>query len=397
MRQVSNSLLTLCPIPFAFPNASAFPRDIAGVNGFRFTPFFIRRENAPFQICILPGLSCSPRSIVRIGLGEGSVRNLLHAVRFVLPVLALIILFAPALNAAHALVVALKQDVAVGSDVICLGDIADIHGLDSDAAGRLGRVELGPSPEFGKISEWSRQQIYAKIPNSLVRGGLSFEGAPAVQIRRQGKHLRPDDIAGALKGYITATTLWKEAEIEIRAIGNLNEIELPPGDTQLRLGPGTTAVGRNRLLVNFEAIQEEKVQRSFWINVDISIRARVLTAARKIPYNIAITSEDIAESIVDIADFRNAYIRQSDELIGKVSRRGFSPGDLFTREAFTDPFLVRHGETVQLRLERNGIVLVASAKAEQDGKLGQTIVVRNLEFSTALKAKVVGPGSVKIQ
>ena len=47
-----------------------------------------------------------------------------------------------------------------------------------------------------------------------------------------------------------------------------------------------------------------------------------------------------------------------------------------TSEAFSDPFLVHHGETVQLRLERNGILLTSSARAEQDGRLGQVIVVR---------------------
>jgi flagella basal body P-ring formation protein FlgA len=41
-------------------------------------------------------------------------------------------------------------------------------------------------------------------------------------------------------------------------------------------------------------------------------------------------------------------------------------------------------------------VVTTPAKAEQDGKLGQVITVRNLESSAALKAQVIGPGSVRI-
>jgi len=313
-----------------------------------------------------------------------------------LPVLCLFLLCAPVLSAAHALVVDLKREAVVDAEIVRLGDIADVRGSDSGTAVRMGRIELGPSPEFGKVSELSRWQIQSRIPHSFSSMGLSFEGAPSVQIKRQGKHINASDITGALLSYVTSTTQWKDSEIQIRAVGNLDEIELPPGDVQLRLGPGTTPVGRNRLLVPMESVQDGKTLASFWITADIAIHARVLTAARKIPYNRALSLEDVAESDVDITDFRNSYFRQADDLIGKVSRRSFAPGTPLTHDSFTDPILVRHGETVQLRLERNGILLTASAKAEQDGKLGQTIIVRNLEFSTALKAKVTGPGVVKI-
>jgi flagella basal body P-ring formation protein FlgA len=396
MKQVSNSLLTLYPIPFAFPDASAFPRDIAGANGRRFTPFYICRKKAPFQNCRLPGLSCSPRSFVRIGLGEGSVRSLLLCLQVALSLSVFILSGAPGFSAAQTLVIDLKHEAAVASDMVHLGDIANVHGSDSSAVTRLNQVALGSVPEFGRVSEMTRQEISSRMPGSFSAAGLSFEGASSVQIRRRGQHLNPDDITEALLGYIEATTFWERSEIKIQAIGNLNEIELPPGDIQLRLGSGTTPVGRNRLLVPMEGIRDGKTVRSFWIPVDVSIHARILTASRKIPYSRLLTPDDVVESVVDITDFRNAYVRQAADLIGKVSRRSFAAGAPLTREAFTDPIIVRHGETVQLRLEKNGILLTAPAKAEQDGKLGQIIIVRNLEFSTALKAQVTGAGVVKI-
>jgi len=49
-----------------------------------------------------------------------------------------------------------------------------------------------------------------------------------------------------------------------------------------------------------------------------------------------------------------------------------------------------------LRLQRNGIVLLSRGRAEQDGKLGQIIRVRNLDFSNVLKAQVTGRSEVML-
>jgi flagella basal body P-ring formation protein FlgA len=122
-----------------------------------------------------------------------------------------------------------------------------------------------------------------------------------------------------------------------------------------------------------------------------------LIASNKIPSGRVITSQDVIKQTVEISDLRGSYYRELDDIVGKVSRRIFSSGDLLTRESFTEPLLVKTGETVRLRLERDGIVLTSLAKAEQDGKLGQMIRVRNIDYSTLLKAQVTGRAEVKLQ
>jgi flagella basal body P-ring formation protein FlgA len=94
---------------------------------------------------------------------------------------------------------------------------------------------------------------------------------------------------------------------------------------------------------------------------------------------------------------RLSYARDPQEILGKVSRRGLLSGDLLDRDTFTEPLLVHNGETVRLRLEREGIMLTSLAKAAQDGRLGQFIRVRSLDFSTLLKVQVTGRAEVKMQ
>jgi len=71
--------------------------------------------------------------------------------------------------------------------------------------------------------------------------------------------------------------------------------------------------------------------------------------------------------------------------------------EAITREVLTSPYLVRSGDTVRLRFEQSGVSLATLVRAEQSGKLGQVIRVRNLDFMRSVKAQVVGPGEVKAQ
>ena len=227
--------------------------------------------------------------------------------------------------------------------------------------------------------------------------GIVFEGPAAVQVRIQGRPADPGEIEAVLKSSLSQATSWKASEIDIRLTGSLKGIELPPGDCELRLTSNPTIAGRRKILALIEVNKSGKTLRSFWVGAELTVHASILAASKKIPAEKIITSDDFVEKSAEIPDLRAAYARHPEDILGKASRRSFSPGEPLIREAFLDPFLVRHGETVQLRLERNGILLVSQARAEQDGRLGQIIMVRNLDFSSTLKAQVTGRATVRMQ
>jgi flagellar basal body P-ring formation protein FlgA len=398
MKQVSNSLLTLYPIHFKLPEAPAIPRDIAGVNGRHLTPFFVHRRNAGEQSCILPDLSCPPRCNVRSRLGEGRIRSLLHGISCFF--LTAWMLLAPArmLTGAESVTIRLKEEAAVRSPMVFLKDVADLQGAESNRLRVLEQITLGQAPAFGAATVLSRHQIQERIESEADSlAGVNWTGAAAVQVRLQGRPADFNDVAPVLKSHLDGKTLWAGSEIKIRSIVGLKGIELPPEAFELRVSSNTTLAGRNRILAPVEIWEAGKIMRCFWITAEISVRSAILIASQKIPLQKIITPDDVVETVTELPDLRAAYARHPEDLIGKASRRSFSAGDPLTREAFSDPILVRHGETVRVRLERNGIVLTSMAKAEQDGKLGQVISVRNLESSAPLKAQVTGRAAVKMQ
>jgi flagellar basal body P-ring formation protein FlgA len=398
MKQASNSLLTYFATPFIrMPHAQA-SREKASVYGRRFAHFLECQEKMNRFRYFLLGLSCVPRDIVRIRLHEGRIRSLLYGMAMAFVLLVSGQMLVPNLTAGERLLIYLKEEASIASSNVLLKDVADLRGPDVQQIEKLAQTTIAESPVFGETAVVNRHQI-----EKIVQGAVgflpsgTFAGATAVRIRVQGRQITADEINPILKSHILQTTSWKESEISIRSMGNLKGIELPPTGAEFRILTSSAVIGSRNLLVPLEILQDGKILRSYWITAEIGVRAEVLTAARRIPAGKMITLDDIEIKFAEIPDLRASYACDPKDVLGKVSRRSFLPGFLLTGDAFANPLLVRSGETVRLQLERDGIMLTSLAKAEQDGRLGQLIRVRSLDFSTFLKAQVTGRAEVRMR
>lgn len=268
--------------------------------------------------------------------------------------------------------------------------------LRSLVRSRLGEGRIRSLFHGIRVIAWSflAVSLAAAIAQAAVGAGVN-ENAAAVGESAQIS--AADKLAPLIKAHLQNTTDWKESEIVIRSVSNLSGIASAPADSELRIASAKPLIGQKYISIPIEVVHAGQVLRSCWVSADIAVRTEVLTAARQIPSGKILGVEDVAMKSMEIPDLRMPYCRTPEEALGRISRRRFSEGEALTCEHFAEPFLVRSGETVRLRLERDGIVLTALAKAEQDGKLGQMIRVRNLDFSTPLKARVTGRAEVTMQ
>jgi flagellar basal body P-ring formation protein FlgA len=399
MKQASNSLLILDPIPFtASTSVLASPRAKAGTNHRHLNPFCLSWKSLKPFGSILPGISCSPRNFVYSWLGEGRIRSLLHGIYCALLVVCAIASSIKIAPGAESFVINLKEEASIESGAILLKDVADLYGPDRDTIEKLSIINLGASPEFGLAKTLSRRQINESIKAAISPlDDIQFSGGTAVQVRIKGRPVDPGEIAVLLKSHIVKTTSWKDSEIEIRSIGNLHGLELPLDGAELRFSQTPAVMGHRNITALFEIVQAGKTLRRLWVAAEIVVRVDAWVAAKKILLGQIVESNDFVKQTASIDDFRTTYVRTLDEVVGKIAGRNFSQGELIVREAFKDPFLIKRGETVQLRLERDGVMLTSQARAEEDGRLGQMIRVRNLEFSNVLKAQVMGRSQVMLQ
>jgi len=204
-------------------------------------------------------------------------------------------------------------------------------------------------------------------------------------------------VVRAVRSYIAATTPWLEEEIEVLRVEGLNGAALPAdaaGCAVVQKNPPTTF---KNLILPVECSSAGGPRRTFWVVAQISIRARVVLAARRLAFGSAIGAEDVIEETTLLSDPRQVYLRSSSEALGRLLRRPLSPGDPLTRESVTEPLLVRSGDSVRLTLERGLVRLAARGRAEQNGRIHEVIRVRNLDFSSTVLARITGRGEVRIE
>ncbi len=269
-----------------------------------------------------------------------------------------------------------------------------------EGSSALSRALLGmPYPlrskSHSRLGEGSVRRLSATIVASLLF--MFFFLTPHVSMSARGIGPETGALAGAVRIHVASSTAWKETQVEVRSVGLVNEIQIPAGTTEFRVTPGTAVNTLRNLILPMEALTDGKPQMTFWVYADIRVHSPVVQAARRVTYGSTITADDVRVAETELSDLRVEYLRSSDEAIGKTLRRSLSPGDPLTRDSLVSPLLVHSGEIVRLLLQSGKISLAASVRAEQNGRLGQTIRVRNLDFSRSIKALVTGRGEVRVE
>jgi flagella basal body P-ring formation protein FlgA len=92
----------------------------------------------------------------------------------------------------------------------------------------------------------------------------------------------------------------------------------------------------------------------------------------------------------------DSMIRSRAGLIGKMARRTLLPGHAILPIAINNPRAVVNGAEVRLVYVDGGLTIIASASALQDGAVGDTIKVRNVDSGLTISGVIQSDGSVRV-
>jgi flagella basal body P-ring formation protein FlgA len=124
--------------------------------------------------------------------------------------------------------------------------------------------------------------------------------------------------------------------------------------------------------------------------------AQVPVPTRAIGRGETIQAEDL--EWVQLKDSRigTSVVVEASQLVGHAVRSPLRPGAPVRATQIRKPVAVAKGSLVLLVLERQGMALSARARALEDGGVGETIRVSNLQSSTVVEGTVTGPGRIDV-
>lgn len=348
--------------------------------------------------------------------------------------LALIVaVLAVATVAQAATTIALRETVEMSTNVVRLGDVANIASSDPAEIRRLSTLPLMPAPANGG-RRFLRQREIADLlaAHGVDLRSVAIDGADQVAVQggpaaapAQSTTITPTSTtrlnrrAALLEGHVTAA---QPAQLDSQAIARLNDdvrsliarhlktkfreashyeihcdvpqrhIMLLHSATSPPVCEGGTApwTGQQRFELSFNT---PSGPAKFHVYAEIVPPAKpVAVTTRAMARGDVITAADI--ELQDVGRVptsdRRLPFDSIETLIGMEVRQAIPSGSIVMSDAVQSPILVKRGELITVSSQSGGIRVRTTAKALQDRSRGELVQVESLETKQKFDARVIG-------
>ena len=125
-----------------------------------------------------------------------------------------------------------------------------------------------------------------------------------------------------------------------------------------------------------------------------TVYIQAVAAAQIIERGQLITRAMLGLREVPVTRQSSGLFNTVDEVVGLSAKRRTRSQQVLSRDMLVAPWLVRRGERVTVVANHGDIYASTPGEAQQDGRLGMVIRVRNTASGKIIEAKVIGSGKV---
>lgn len=133
-----------------------------------------------------------------------------------------------------------------------------------------------------------------------------------------------------------------------------------------------------------------------WARVKLSAPTKRVVAVTAIAAGHAIDASEVRLETVEDFPVWHEVARHPDEVVGRVAQHGIPAGHAVLRTGLSQPFEIEAGELVAVTVESGQAHLTLQGRAENSGRRGDMISVRNPSSAKVFRARVDGKGKVLV-
>lgn len=249
----------------------------------------------------------------------------------------------------------------------------------------LTRSNLDDYYRTQRLARWGRWLLAALLACAL---SAQADGSTLQSIR-------PEAIEPALRHYVVQQGPWKADGVEVRALPIAN-IGVPPGTTRFRVvqAAGALAPGIQNFLIAGENGARETAR--FWIKGEIRVFDQVVVASAPLKRQEIVTAKDVRLERREIVGRGGRPFARLDDVIGKQVVRAIEANDLVTSGNVDKPLAVKRGGAVTLVFDTGALRVETSGLAEEGGKIGDVIQVKNPASGKIVRGQLLDGRSVRV-
>ena len=292
----------------------------------------------------------------------------------------------------------LKPEVTVRTTKLILGQIVEVESSDEDVARAVRGIVLGNAPAPGHVRMVGADTIkirliYAGIDPSLVELKGKF-----VKVRTESQRITSQKLMDLAVDYAKKLIPYPPQDVDISVLRTPRDEIVPVSDQVVTFHVsqqgGGKPWGKTQFIVRGSMGNTMLFRAS--VVLDIHVFGQIAVALTDIGRGETFTRENVGLKRTDVTS-APAGVDSIRAFIGKKagsSIRSFTP--LSTRMLARQGPVMKRGDIVVLVVEKGALRIVAHAQAVEDGRIGQTVRVRNTSSNRVAFGKVVDARTVRV-
>jgi flagella basal body P-ring formation protein FlgA len=153
--------------------------------------------------------------------------------------------------------------------------------------------------------------------------------------------------------------------------------------------------GKGLAVVEFDG--EDGKPRTSFLPFKVYEKKTLFYVIKSLPKGTPVSADDLGSKETYTSENGLIYPKDLQDIAGKVLKRDVAPGVILTTLMLDNPQVIHRGETVNLVVENKQLLVSTKGKAQEPGKVGEKIRVKNLTTDRELVGKVANDGTVLVE
>lgn len=211
----------------------------------------------------------------------------------------------------------------------------------------------------------------------------------------QRQTLTNEKIEAVLRQFVLERAGWKPENLEVRIVP-LQPVTVPSGQLNFRvLKPSQSlAPGLHSFLVAVDVAGKEEAR--LWLKTEIRVFDDVVVSTVPLGHREVVAVKDVRVARRDISALSAKPFLRIDDVVGRQAVRAIEANEILTQKALERPTLMKRGSSVTLVYETGSLRIETPGTAEEGGRVGDFIQVKNASSGKVLRGLVVDGRIVKV-
>jgi flagella basal body P-ring formation protein FlgA len=206
--------------------------------------------------------------------------------------------------------------------------------------------------------------------------------------------LTPEKVASMLQRHALEYSSWKAENVEVRVLP-FQPVSLPDSRVSLRvLRPLNVVPGAQSFLIAAESGGKEHAR--LWVKAEMRVFEDVVVSSQLLAAQDVVKPSDVRLERREISGLQARPFYAVDEVVGQQVARPIALNETLTQKKIERPTVMRRGSAVSLVYETGALRVETPGTAEEHGRIGEMIQVKNASSGKLLRGRVVDGRKVRI-